>query len=213
MLRTVLFDLDGTLADSIPLILASFRHAARCHLETVPDDGFWLAHIGGTLRQQFLAAGAPETRIPDLEAAYRDYYVARHDDAVRPFEGVHGVLDRLGLAGCRLGLVTSKSRVGATRTLRRCGLTGRFAVEVTADDTDRHKPDPEPLLAALRALGVDARGAVYVGDAPQDIEAGRRAGLATAAALWGAVRPEVLLAAKPDHRLDHPEALLDLVSS
>ncbi|RMG14110.1 MAG: HAD family hydrolase [Deltaproteobacteria bacterium] len=210
-MKAILFDLDGTLADSIRLILASFRHACRAELGRSPEDAFWLRHIGGTLRQQFLAAGAPEARIGALEAAYRDFYVARHDHWVEVFPGVHGLLDALAARRIAVGLVTSKSRVGARRTLIRCGLAGRFAVEITADDTQRHKPHPDPLFAALEALDADPEETLYLGDAPQDIEAGRRAGTRTAAALWGALDPRPLLQAGPDHALRSPADLLDLL--
>ena len=114
--------------------------------------------------------------------------------------------------GCRLGIVTSKNRAGAQRGLALVGLAHAFELTVAADDVERAKPDPEPVLRALEGLRAEARQAVYVGDSVHDIHAGKAAGVATAAVLWGQCDRDELSTAAPDHWLEAPAELLALVT-
>jgi pyrophosphatase PpaX len=93
---------------------------------------------------------------------------------------------------------------------RAVGLREHFEVVVTASDTTEHKPSPAPLLLCLERFGAAAEGSLYVGDSPFDIEAGRAAGMATAAVAWGVFSREALLAARPDYWLEEPGELLGL---
>ena len=93
---------------------------------------------------------------------------------------------------------------------RSAAKTEHFDVVITASDTTEHKPSPAPLLLCLGRFGAPARGSLYVGDSPVDIEAGRAAGMATAAVAWGVFDRAALLAAGPDFWLDEPGELLDL---
>ena len=85
---------------------------------------------------------------------------------------------------------------------------GEFDAIVTCEDTDRHKPDPAPVLHGLALLDADPRTTAYVGDSPYDVRAGRAAGVRTAAALWGAFPAAVLRAERPDRELARPEEAL-----
>lgn len=200
----VLFDLDGTLADTVPLILECYRHTMKVHRGTALPDDRWLATIGTPLRDQ-LAAFATG---PDEVAAMADTYVTRqlelHDDMARPFPGAVELLSELRGRGVRTAVVTSKRRGMATRTLERCGLGEAYDVLVGADDVARAKPDPEPVRTALTLLGLDGPArdrALFVGDSPFDMRAGRGAGTRTAAALWGPFSRTVLEAESPDYWL------------
>jgi len=200
----VLFDLDGTLADTVPLILECYRHTMKVHRGTALPDERWLATIGTPLRDQ-LAAFATG---PDEVAAMAETYVTRqlelHDDMARPFPGAVELLSELRGRGVRTAVVTSKRRGMATRTLERCGLGEAYDVLVGADDVARAKPDPEPVRTALTLLGLDGTErdrALFVGDSPFDMRAGRGAGTRTAAALWGPFSRAVLEAESPDYWL------------
>ena len=140
----------------------------------------------------------------------REYNHRRHDELIRGYEGVAEVLDGLRAAGKRLGIVTSKSADTTQMAFRAVGLREHFEVVVTASDTAEHKPSPVPLRLCLERFGAPPEGALYVGDSPVDIEAGRAAGMATAAVAWGVFGPEALLAARPDFWLEEPAELLDL---
>jgi len=199
---TYLFDLDGTLIDSIELILSSYRHTAERHLGKVPPEEEWIAGIGTPLWVQFRRFTDDQAEIDAMVATYREHNLANHDQMVREYPGVRDAVFALEERGTRLGLVTSKKREGSLRGLASCGFDGLFGVLVTADDVERHKPDPEPVLQALRLLDADPDSTVFVGDSPHDMAAGRAAGVAIAAVTWGPFDREALAAHDPDHWVD-----------
>jgi pyrophosphatase PpaX len=200
----VLFDLDGTLADTVELILRSYRHTMLTHLgETLPDER-WLSTIGTPLRDQLRDFARDE---PEAEAMLETYSVFQrsvHDEMVRAFPGAQTVLAELRERGVRLAVVTSKRRLVARRTMEVCGLWDSVELLVAADDVARGKPDPEPVLRALDALGLGDRPqeVLFVGDSPFDLRAGRSAGTRTAAVAWGAFGRSVLEAERPDYFLN-----------
>jgi pyrophosphatase PpaX len=207
--RTILFDLDGTLVDTIELILASYRHAFTAVRGAPLPDELWLRGIGTPLMTQLRDLARDEAEVSDLLAAYRGFAVAEHDRLIRRFDGVEDLLDRLAVRGSRVGVVTSKRRIGVDRALRACGLTDRFEVMVCAEDTQAHKPDPTPLLLGLERMGATAEQSLYVGDTVHDLVAGKRAGMWTAAALWGPFDRPALAPGEPDLWLEAPLDLLD----
>jgi pyrophosphatase PpaX len=211
--RTVLFDLDGTLIDSIALILSSYRHTLVVHRGSTPSDDVWLAGLGTPLRAQFRSFSDDDDEIAAMVATYRAHNLANHDAMVRPYPGVTRAVTAMHACGARLGIVTSKTREGAVRGLAHCGLDGLFDVVVGADDVERHKPDPEPVRRALELLGAPADGTVFVGDSPHDLAAGRAAGVATAAVGWGPFPRAALEPHAPDHWIDEPAALGPLVAA
>ena len=206
---TYLFDLDGTLLDSVELILASYRHTALAHRGEAPDDAVWLAGLGTPLRTQLRHLSDDPAEIEAMAETYREHNLANHDRMVRPYDGVVEAVRALALRAT-LGLVTSKLRYGALRGLRVAGLEDAFAVVIGADDVDRHKPDPAPVLAAVERLGADPATTVFVGDSPHDMAAGRAAGVRTAAVLWGPFPREALEPHQPDRWLYTPQDLATL---
>ena len=209
--RTFLFDLDGTLIDSIPLIMASFRHTMRTHLGAVPDDAAWRAGFGTPLRPQLRKFARDDEHASRMVATYRAYTDAHHDRLLKSYAGIDGALDALRDAGARLAVVTSKTHALARRGLARCGLNQYFGVLIGADDVHEHKPHPAPVLAALDRLSADPADTVFIGDSPHDIEAGHAAGVRTAAALWGPFPREALASASPHHWLATPACIAALV--
>ena len=204
----VLFDLDGTVVDTVELIVTSFRHATRTVLGQVLPDDFILAGVGRPLRAQMERLSAEHAE--ELYDVYREYNHRRHDELIRGYEGIEDVLRDLRAAGRRLGIVTSKSYDTTQMAFRALGLAGRFDAVVTATDTAEHKPSPAPLHLCLERLGASAARAIYVGDSPYDIQAGAAAGMATAAVAWGVFGREALLEAGPVYWLDEPHELLAL---
>lgn len=209
--ETFLFDLDGTLLDSVELILGSYRHTLRIHRGDVPPDEIWLAGLGTPLRAQFRRFSDDGDEIEAMVATYRDYNLAHHDELVRPYPGIRDAVRALRQRGARIAVVTSKNRQGTDRGLRHAGLADDVEAVVSADDVgDRHKPHPEPVRAALRALGEPPEHTVFVGDSPHDLAAGRDAGVATAAVAWGPFPRATLQALAPDHWIGDPTDLLAL---
>ncbi|HEU5303065.1 MAG TPA: HAD-IA family hydrolase [Gemmatimonadales bacterium] len=210
-LRTVLFDLDGTLIDSIRLILDSYHHTLSRHQLPARSDEHWLKGIGTPLHVQFAEwRESPET-LAAMIATYREYNLEHHDRMVTVFPGVVDAVREIKAAGVATGLVTSKNRQGALRGLRLVGLEALMDVLVCADEVANPKPHPEPVEKGIALLGADAATTVYVGDSVHDMHSGRAAGVKTAAALWGPFGRSHLEGAKPDYWLDTPGDLVGLV--
>ena len=208
---TILFDLDGTLIDSVDLIVQSARHAFTVCGEEAPPDAEWLADLGMPLKAMFGRFGAEGERLDRLIAGYREFQNANHDRLVQPYTEVDTVLHRLTDAGFRLGIVTSKAGPIARRGLALLGLEAWFETIVGLEACTNHKPHPEPVHTALARLGVDPGDAVFIGDSPHDMAAGRAAGVRTAAALWGPFSRAQLEPTSPDWWLEHISDLLPRV--
>jgi pyrophosphatase PpaX len=198
----VLFDLDGTLIDSIELILRSMRHAFAARGATVPSDAEWLAGVGTPLPAMFAQFAEGESQVADLISSYREFQLEHHDLLVRAYDAVEETLTLLRDKGHPLGVVTSKSDWLARRGLEHVGVAHLFDTIVGCDSCARHKPHPEPVLIALDRLGCAASRAVFVGDSVHDIEAGNAAGVVTVAALWGPFTREQLEPARPHRYLE-----------
>lgn len=207
-LTTVLFDLDGTLIDSVRLILDSYHHTLAAHgLESKSDD-FWLAGLGTPLRVQFRYWSEDPVRLEEMIGTYREYNLAHHDRMVTAYPGVVDMVRAIRRAGYRTGLVTSKNKPGALRGLKLVGLDTEMELVIGADDVVNPKPHPEPIDVALRQLGQPAGSTIYVGDSIHDMESGRTAGVKTGAVLWGPFGREHLAPTEPDYWLERPGDLL-----
>lgn len=208
---TVLFDLDGTLIDSIGLIVESFHHTFAVFGLPPRSDVEWLRGIGTPLRGQLEPWAQDDAMLDAMVAAYREYNIAHHDARVRAYPGAAEAVRALAAAGIRLGVVTSKNRQGTHRGLRAAGLEGVIEVLVCAEDVTNHKPHHEPVERALALLGASAAEAVFVGDSIHDMVAGRAAKVRTGAALWGPFTRADLAPSEPSHWLAAPADVLGLV--
>jgi pyrophosphatase PpaX len=197
----VLFDLDGTLIDSIELILNSARHAFRERIANVPTDAEWLKDLGKPLTTMFRPYARDDGDVQTLIGKYREYQLANHDRLVRSYELVVETVHEIRTAGHPVAIVTSKTVQLARRGLDHVGLGAHFDVIVGYDSCDRHKPDPFPVELALEQLRYRPFEAVFVGDSVHDMAAGNAAGVATIAALWGPFSREDLTASNPSHYL------------
>ena len=211
-LSTFLFDLDGTIIDSIELILRSYRHTMALHRshEPMPRDEMWIAGLGTPLWAQFGQITEDREEIEAMVQTYRTYNLSHHDALVRPYEGVVEEIRRLKKHGKKLGVVTSKLRDGAMRGLRVSGLDDVFDIVIGCDDVTNSKPHPEPVLKAVAELGVNAAETIFVGDSRHDMESGRAARVKTAAVLWGPFDRAHLEDLSPDYWLEKPEDLRQL---
>jgi pyrophosphatase PpaX len=205
----VLFDFDGTVVDSGSMILASFRHATKTVLDRELSNAELLAAVGTPLHAQMRLIDAE--RADELVAVYRAHNEPLHD-TLQPCDGVLDVLRRLKDEGRRLGIVTAKR--GATVELAFAVLPLRdyFDVVVAAEDVERHKPAPDPVLVALERLQAQPDEAVYVGDSPFDVAAAKAAGVHSVAVTWGGIYgEEALRAERPDEIVSTPRELLDVL--
>ena len=196
--RIVLFDLDGTLIDSGPIILASMQHSVRTVLgREIPPEELGLTIGGQGIVAQMQAIDAD--RADELVDAYKEHNDGLHE-TLQAFDELLELLPRLKAEGRRLGIVTAKRHRTVGLALERFpALRDEFDIVVAHEDTDRHKPDPDPVLLAIERLDGTPAEAVYVGDSPFDIRAAKAAGTYAVAVGWGGIHPDDrLLAEEPD---------------
>jgi pyrophosphatase PpaX len=192
----VVFDLDGTVVDSVELIVVSFQHAFRVILGREMTREEAIANVGRPLREQMVMISPPHA--DELVTAYREFNHREHDHMLTLYDGILNLLHALQSGGVKLGLVTSKSRYTTQMAFDLTGIECYFDQTVCADECPRNKPCPDPILLCLQRLGVAAARAAYVGDAPADIQAARAAGVRAIGVTWGVFDREVLEAEKPD---------------
>ncbi|MFC4768333.1 pyrophosphatase PpaX [Effusibacillus consociatus] len=206
----ILFDLDGTLIDTNELILQSFEHTLEHYFPGRYTRKDVLPYMGEPLVKQLGRWAEPE-RVPEMAGTYRNYNVEQHDRLVAIFPDVQEVLEELKNLGCRMAVVTSKMRLTAEMGLRRFGLERYMGTIITIEDTEKHKPDPEPLLLAMKRLGADPVKTLMVGDSPYDILGGQSAGTATCGVAWSLRGREGLTRYKPDYLIEDMKQLVEIV--
>ena len=185
--RGVLFDLDGTLLDSAPDMLAAVNRmrAARGRPSMVLEA--IRPHVSRGARAMSSAAFpdvAPDD-IPAMVPEFLSMYAEELGRHSRPFDGIEAMLSALEADGVRWGIVTNKPEYLAREILPQLGWDTRSAVLVGGDTLAERKPHPLPLLHAADAIGIAPGDCVYVGDDRRDIDAARAAGMSSVVALWG----------------------------
>jgi pyrophosphatase PpaX len=196
----VLFDLDGTLIDSIALLLECFHHAFEGRTP-VPSDEEWIATLGTPLGKQLAAYMDPD-EIEAVTTKYRTFQREHHDDLTRAYPGVKETLTELEKRGHPMGVVTSKSNEMMDRGLAWLGALHMMQTRIGMDSCEVHKPDPFPVRLALQELGYEPHEALFIGDSPHDIKSGNAAGVISVAALWGPFTKEQLDPYNPAEYLD-----------
>ena len=175
--RAVVFDLDGTLVDSMPLVLRAFAHALRPYCgELTPEE--ITSHLGGPPDRLLRKLIADETKVPEAMQRLLDYDLANWR-LIQPFDGMHGLLDYLRGSGQVVGLWTGRERESTGLILQEHGIGPKLDAWVCGDDLPTHKPHPGGLEEALRQLAVTREQALFVGDADVDVLAGAACGVRT----------------------------------
>lgn len=208
MKKALLFDLDGTLIDTIDLILRSFQHATEALLQKKLPDKVLLQNVGQPLLTQMKAFS--EEMAEELTTTYREHNIVHHDKMIKSYPKTEYVLEELKKREVGMAVITSKGRELTERGLKILTMRHYFEVVITADDTEKHKPDPQPLMLALSKLNAKPEDAYFVGDSPFDMRAGKSAGTITVAALWGAFDMSELQPEKPDFVLRDISEVLNL---
>jgi len=193
--KAVVFDLDGTLVDSVELIIISFQHAIREVLGREISREESIVWVGRPLREQ-MEHFSPE-HAEELVAVYRAFNHREHDRMLKLYDGILNLLDALLKAGVNLGLVTSKSRYTTQMAFDLTGIESYFDASICADESPGNKPSPEPILTCLEQLRVEPADAAYVGDSPSDMQAAHAAGVRAIAVTWGVFDAGTLEAEKP----------------
>jgi pyrophosphatase PpaX len=212
-MRAVLFDLDGTLIDSIALLLGSMHYAFEGFEGRKPTTQEWVAGIGTPLVKQFAEFARDDAEVQRLKLRYREWQMAHHDEMTIAYPGAVETVRTLHERGLKMALVTSKGDELATRSLKHIGLMEYIPVVVGADSVTEHKPKPAPVFKALELLGMRPEEACFIGDSTHDVHAGNAAGVRTIAALWGPFTREQLAPSHPTYWLDDVRDLPALVQT
>ena len=209
---TYIFDLDGTLLDTLGDLAASVNHALRTHglLEHSIDDVRRFVGNGvRKLMERAVPDGAGNPLFDETFATFRQYYMAHSLDTTRPYEGIPETLEALKARGCHLAVVSNKM-MAATQELCRHFFPSTIEVAIGEDEAAgiRRKPAPDTIFAALKALGVGKEDAVYVGDSDVDIQTARNAGIPCISVLWGFRDRDFLLQNGAETFISTPSELL-----
>ncbi len=212
MTACVLFDLDGTFADTAPDLHAAFnRLLATLDRPPISYDAFRpsVSHGSGAMLKAGLGITPENPDFQRIKRIFLDFYAQRIAVHTRLFEGMEALLEELERRTIAWGIVTNKPAHLTVPLMRGLGLQERACAIVSGDTTPYSKPHPEPILYACRMSGVSPAQTIYVGDAARDIEAGRNAGTRTLVALFGYLsdddRPDEWRA---DGTIAHPLDLL-----
>ncbi|MEQ6378377.1 pyrophosphatase PpaX [Bacillaceae bacterium S4-13-56] len=208
-IRTLLFDLDGTLIDTNELIISSFAHTLDQYAPGKYEREDILAFMGPPLKDTFIQVDP--NRVEEMIETYRAHNLEHHDQLVIPFPGVVDTMKSLKEKGYKLGIVTTKMRRTVEMGLIITGLEGLFDTVITLDDVKKAKPDPEPIYKALDALDSIPEETIMVGDNYHDIEAGKNAGTKTAGVAWTIKGKDFLGKYNPDYMLEEMEDLYKIL--
>jgi phosphoglycolate phosphatase len=187
--QTYIFDLDGTLLDTLGDLAASVNYALRTHgmpEHSLDDVRRFVGNGVRKLMERAIPDGAANADFEATFATFREHYMLHALDTTRPYDGIPELLTALKAKGCRLAVVSNKM-MAATQELCRHFFPDTIEVAIGEHEAEgiRKKPAPDTVIAALRQLGVGQDGAVYVGDSDVDIETARNSGLPCLSVLWG----------------------------
>jgi len=212
--KAVIFDFDGTVADTNQLVIDSWQHTYKTiNGEPHPVEKI-VRTFGEPLRESMIKA-FPDCDADEAIEIYRDYQLNRDDRELYLFPGIRELLEGLRERGYRVGIVTSRTRDTTLRGLRSFGIEHLIDSLVTCNDTTRHKPDPEPALIGLKELAVKADEAVFVGDTMFDMGCAHNAGIRAVMVGWtlSVDREEMAGEDGPEYIIEKADDLYEVLKS
>lgn len=212
LINTVLFDFDGTVMDTNDIIIRSWQHTFR----TIEGKERPLADILTTFGEPLLITMAklfPQMTVEEGAEIYRDYMKQHYNVLIRPFPGMRELFEALKIRGQKLGLVTSRAGETTRAGLEQFDLLQYFDCIITCDDTNKHKPDPEPILIAMDRLGSKPSETIMVGDTTFDLLSAKNAGVKSVLVGWQMALSEEEIQGPegPDYVAMHTEDLLKII--
>lgn len=182
-INTVIFDFDGTVIDTNQVVINSWQHTyAELLGRTEPVEN--IVKTFGEPLSVSMAKAFPGFDADEAVEIYRQYQVKHFEDMIELFPGMDNVMAELKLRGCKIGVVTSRLKRTTVQGLQKFGLDKIIDDLVTCEDTDKHKPDPEPALVSLNNLNSTSNEAIMVGDSMFDIKCAHNAGMAAVLVDW-----------------------------
>lgn len=211
-IKTILFDFDGTVANTNRLIIDSWQHVFRTVHGKEADEADIKATFGEPLGVS-MVKNFPDMNPEDAIDMYRSHQKDIYEEMIEPFPGMVELLKGLKEKGYQVGIVTSRLRNSTMIGLRKFGLAETADCIVTCEDTDKHKPDPEPALIALEKLSAKADETLMVGDSMFDIKCAHNAGIKAVMVGWAEAITEADLTGpdRPEYCIEKAEDLYDIL--
>lgn len=211
MYNTFIFDLDGTLLNTLDDLAASVNYALRTHgmpERTLDEVRSFVGNGVRLLMERAIPEGSANPRFEETFATFRAYYMEHSLDTTRPYDGIPEMIHTLKQRGCRLAVVSNKFYAATQELIRHFFPEITVAIGEHEAEGIRKKPAPDTVFEALRQLGVSKEKAVYVGDSDVDLQTARNSGLPCISVLWGFRNRDFLLAHGATTFISHPEELL-----
>ena len=211
MYNTFIFDLDGTLLNTLDDLAASVNYALRTHEmpeRTLDEVRSFVGNGVRLLMERAIPEGTDNPRFEETFATFRQYYMDHSLDKTRPYEGIPEMIHALKQRGCRLAVVSNKFYAATQELIRHFFPEITVAIGEHESEGIRKKPAPDTVFEALRQLGVAKEKAVYVGDSDVDLQTAHNSGLPCISVLWGFRNRDFLLAHGATTFISRPEKLL-----
>lgn len=211
MYNTFIFDLDGTLLNTLDDLAASVNYALRTHgmpERTLEEVRSFVGNGVRLLMERAIPEGSANPRFEETFATFRAYYMEHSLDTTRPYDGIPEMTHALKQRGCRLAVVSNKFYAATQELIRHFFPEITVAIGEHEAEGIRKKPAPDTVFEALRQLGVGKEKAVYVGDSDVDLQTAHNSGLPCISVLWGFRDHDFLLAHGATTFISHPEELL-----
>ena len=208
--ETYVFDLDGTLLETLKDLAASTNFALRQYdmpEHSIEDVRMFVGNGVKKLMERAIPNGLDNPKFEEVYATFRQHYLNHNLDTTKPYDGIPELLRELKGRGKKLAIVSNKF-YAATQDLARHFFPDTIEVAIGERENIKKKPAPDTVVEALRQLGVSKEGAVYIGDSDVDIMTARNSGLPSASVLWGFRDKEFLLEHGATFFAEKPDDLL-----
>lgn len=213
MKKYIIFDFDGTIANTNDIIIESWQATFRKYLGHELPVRDIEATFGETLRHT-ISYLIPDEEIEEVVDHYRKYQEENNKGKVYVFPGVRELMDELRASGCKIGIATSRTRNSLTKYMKELGIEDCVDEIISVEDVTKHKPDPESVTALLDKFGGLPNEAIMIGDTKFDIGCAQNAGVDSVLVGWSHYVDEESMAAdgyEPTYRITEPAKLMDLI--
>jgi HAD superfamily hydrolase (TIGR01509 family) len=204
MLKTVIFDFDGTLADTLPIVYKSFQHIFKTYRnEELTDEE--VKAMFGPAEDDIIRKHFAEDQVETAIHTFHDYYWNHHNTWVKRSQEIENLLHFIKTSGLDLAIMTGKGRRSLNFSLKALEIADMFDMTVTGDEVTKPKPEPEGILEILHTLNTLPEEAIFVGDSDVDIKAGNSAGVETVGVQWLPTYQTPEFTTNPDHIFNQVE--------